>query len=326
MGTVARIKLRHIARGGKILFALMALICAGCGQKTESLQQLGLGEFAAPPDVVTIKILGYKPQVGKAYQNLFVSNFSVKAQKGTLTLSTARDGMPDALKQSLNAKYGFTIDSAESSAPGFADLMLFDAGLTLAQQSLLFCSSNQQISSSNDAVVYNDDRQAGNPVRFLGLRDCDKVYMGLNPQAFNFSGDGIPDYLKMRCGLNPLSKTDAFISTAGDGVLNIDKCKRNIPIDESAYTQPNQLFSYQYNTIVNQDGSRDFTISNIPVLNTGDENFIAFYLTEIDLSNNAPALYTAFAILKAGYAGKTLQINYWATDASKFFNQEIVVP
>ena len=113
---------------------------------------------------------------------------------------------------------------------------------------------------------------------------------------------------------------------AGDGVEDIDKCKRHIPIDENYYTQPNQLFAYQYNTVVNPDNSMDFTVSNIPILNGGTENFFAFYVTEINPSTNEESVYTAYAVLKSGYASKTLQFAYWATSAPNFYNQEIVVP
>src|SRR5262249_12340296 len=129
-----------------------------------------------------------------------------------------------------------------------------------------------------------------------------------------------------QCGINPLSPGAAFVSTAGDGVANIDKCKAHIPTDENAFTQPNQAFSYKYKVQVNDDGSSDFTISNIPILNGGEGNFIAFYVTETDSQNGAPGVYTAFTVLKNGYANKTLEFPYWATSSSNFFNQEIIAP
>lgn len=275
---------------------------------------------------MTVVIKGYKPQAGAAHQHLFVSNFSTKVVKGRLLPSTARDGMPDELKKTLAPAFGFTTDSPESVVPGFADSLLFNMGITLPQQALVRCAGNQMLSSSNDSMIFNDNRVSGSPITFLGLRDCEKVYMGLNPNKFDNAGNGIPDYLKLRCGLNPTHENDAYVSTAGDGVANIDKCKRNIPIDENVNSQPNQLFGYRYSTQQNADGTTDFTISNIPILDSGADNFLAFYVTETGLSSKAPALYTAFAVLKAGYTGKTLKIDYWATDSTKFFNQEIQVP
>jgi hypothetical protein len=311
-----------------LLFAITALVATGCGGNTNGsvLQPLAEGLFAAPPDTVTVVIKGYRPQTGNAFQNNFVSNYSVKVQNGQLYLSSSRDSLSDVVKQSLASQYGFSTSSAESVVTGFADLVLYDLGITTSQQSVMHCSSNLMLSSSNDALIYNDDRVSGSPAQFLGLRDCEKLYLGLNPSLFDTAGNGIPDYLKMHCGLNPSDKNEAYISTSGDGVANIDKCKSNIPLDENAMTQPNQLFAYHYSTQLNTDGSMDLTVSNIPILNGGAENFIALYITETSQSTSAPSLYTAYAVLKNGYAGKTLDIPYWAVSASTLVNQQIAVP
>jgi hypothetical protein len=304
---------------------LLSSLLVNCAKST-TLQTLDEGAFATPPTTMSIVIKGYVPQAGKTFQHLFVSNFSVKAANGKLELSTARDGMADSLKVSLLSSFGFSTLLPESVVTGFADLLLFNMGITSSQQSLMHCGGSQMLSSSNDAISYNDERQVGNSAQFLGLRDCQKIYMGLNPQKFDNAGNGIPDYMKLRCGLTPTNENEAYISTAGDGVANIDKCKRNIPLAESAGTQPNQLFAYRYSTQLNGDGTTDLTVNNIPILNSGENNFIAFYLTETGLSTDAPALYTAFAKIKSGYTNKTLEFRYWASDSTKFFNQEIVVP
>ena len=133
---------------------------------------------------------------------------------------------------------------------------------------------------------------------FVGLRDCEKNYLGLNPALFDNNGNGVPDYLKLRCGMNPKDPHDSHLSTAADGTSNYDKCKQHIPIDENANSQPNQLFAYQYKYDVFTNGTRNLNVSNIPVLNGGQDNLIAFYVTEVDLSTKAEALYTAFTILK----------------------------
>jgi hypothetical protein len=309
----------------QLLLITASFLLVGCNA-AEPLNSLDEGVFAAPPETMSVRIMGYVPQAGQTFQNLFVSNFSVNAYQGELHWSTSRDGMSDTLKQSLAANYGFSVLSPESVVIGFADLLLYFAGITTPQQALMFCSSIQSNNSANDAFVYNDARIAGSPSTFLGLRDCDKLYMGLNPQNFDFNKNGIPDYLELRCGMNPLDPNEAFLSTAGDGVSNFDKCKRGIPLAESASTQPNQLFAYQYDTEQNPDGSYNFTVSNIPILNDGDQNFLTFSITESNSTTSNTALYTAFAIVKAGYTGKTLQFNYWATTPAQFTGQEIVVP
>lgn len=307
---------------GLLLFSGSLVAC----QAADSLSNLGSGAFAAPPDTMTVKITGYTPQSGQTFNDIFAANFSVQAYAGALHWSTARDGMPDSLKQALQPTYGFLPTSPESVVPGFQDLLLYQAGITTIQQSQMYCSSVQLINSANDAFIYNDSRYSGSPQTFLGLRDCDKLYMGLNPATFDYNKNGIPDYLEIRCGMNPLSTDEAFLSTAGDGVENITKCKENIPIGESASTQPNQLFAYHYDSQLQSDGTVTFTISNIPILNGGEGNFLTFSITETNLTTSAPALYTAYAIIKAGYAGKTLQFSYWATSPTTLDGQEIAVP
>jgi hypothetical protein len=310
-----------------VIAAIAALaLLGGCAQGSSAqLESLDQSAFAAPPLTISIAIRGYAPQAGKAFQNLFASNFSIVASQGQLLPSTARDAMPDSLKIALAGSYGFATSSPESAKPYFLDLLLYDLGANISQQPLVNCPSNQLASSSNDAIIYNDARFAGSPATFLGFRDCEKNSLGLNPSSFDTAGNGIPDYMKLRCGLNLTDANAAWVSTAGDGVQDIDKCKRNIPVAESARTQPNQLFAYQYSETVNADGTMDLFVGNIPIFDAG-EDFLAFYVTETDQAGGAPALYTAFAQLKPGMNGTTLNIPYWATSPTNYFNQEIATP
>src|ERR1019366_6522056 len=134
-----------------IIFSGSLLAC----QAADSLHTLPSGIFAPPPDVMSVRITGYRPQAGQAFQNIFARNFSVQAYQGQLHWSTARDGMPDTLEQALQPTYGFLTTSPESVVPGFADLLLYQAGITSAQQSLMYCSQVQMNSNANDAFIYN---------------------------------------------------------------------------------------------------------------------------------------------------------------------------
>ncbi len=308
----------------RFFYILVFLLSACTKAPTDSLVGLDVAKVAAVPSTVTLIIQNYKPQSGQVYQNLFVSNFSVGVNNGALQYSSARDGMSDALKTSLQSTYGFTTLSPESALSGFQDLVLFKSGITTSQQTTLHCAPSQTGSSSNDILNYNDSRQS-NTSMTLGLRDCDKVYLGLNPQLFDNNSNGIPDYLELRCGMNPLNKIQSALSTSADGVTNLEKCRRHIPIAESISTQPNQLYAYNYANSVNPDGSQNFTVSNIPVLNGAQDNFIALYLVETNPTTKASNLYTAFLILKSGQAGQTLTFPYWATSASTFTNQQIII-
>ncbi len=308
------------------LLATSLFSAAGCtANKASTLVRLQAASIAVAPQTMTIIIPNYKPQSGNTYQNLFVSNFSVTAEKGSLTYSSARDGLSDTLKQSLTSTYGFNSSSPESTVAGFQDLMLYRAGLDLPQQVSLNCASSQLGSGSNDILSYPDIRN-GNVVTTLGLRDCDKAYMGLKAATFDFNNNGIPDYLEVRCGLNPANKIQSSLSSASDGMTNLEKCRRHIPIAESATTDANKLYAYNYNITSNNDGTKSFNVSNIPIMNNGLDNFIAIYVVETNSATKFSSVYTAFAILNGNYAGKTLKFNYWATTSSLFTNQQIVVP
>ena len=314
-------------RAGTFLLLTASLLSGlACTANTEStLVRLQAASIAVAPQTVTIIIPNYKPQTGNTYQNLFVSNFSVTAENGTLMYSSARDGLSDTLKQQLTSTYGFNISSPESTVAGFPDLMLYRAGLDLTQQGSLNCASTQQGSGSNDILIYPDTRN-GNAVTTLGLRDCDKAYMGLKAATFDFNNNGIPDYLEVRCGLNPANKIQSSLSSASDGMTNLEKCRRHIPIGESATTDANKLFAYDYNITTASDGTTSFNVSNIPIMNNGVDNFIAIYVVETNAATKVSSVYTAFAILNGNYAGKSLKFNYWATTSSLFTNQQIIVP
>jgi hypothetical protein len=307
-----------------LFLALFLVLFTACG--ATKLASLTMGELAAPPQTVTFKIKGYYPQAGNVYKNLFVSNFSVKVKNGQLLPSTSRDGFADSEKSTLASTFGFLLSSPESVVTGFSDLLLYNLGISASSQANLYCAPAQQNSTSNDMIIYDDERQApGSQTRVLGLRDCQKNYIGLRTTLFDTAGNGIPDYMKLRCGINLMNRNAAYISTASDGVMDIDKCKRHIPLDENAYTQPNQLYAYKYELQLNGDGSTDLTISNIPVLDNGAEQFIAFYMTESKLADSTQSLYTAYAVLRDGDAGKVIEVPYWATDSTKYYNQKITV-
>jgi hypothetical protein len=307
----------------KLAAALLFLPLGACN--SDPLAPLNEGQIASEPETVAIEMTAYVPAAGHAFKDLFVSNLSVIPQKAQLLLSTARDGLPDGLKQSLAAEFGFTVGpSAYSATPGFSDLVLRLMGVKLADQAKLHCAPGAMASSSNDAFIFHDSRLPGSPTAFLGLRDCEKLYLGLDPTKFDNSGSGIPDYLKIRCGLNPRNSHDSLLDPTGVGISHYDECKRHLPNDESPDSQPAQVFGYHYRIDVHADGSRDFAVSNIPVLNSGQDNLLAFYLVETDLSSGAESLYTAFTILPAGSGESTLKFAYWATDPAHFTNQEIV--
>jgi hypothetical protein len=310
-------------RAAIIIISFSSVFATACTQKSSNtLTALEQQQVAPPPQTVTVQLSGYKPATGRSFQNIFVNNFSVKAMQGQLFYSTARDGMPDSLKQAHVADYNFSTTGPESAIPYFSDLMLYLAGITTTSQSLLYCpqasgsTPSQTLNSSNDGFTFNDTRisTSNPPATFLGLRDCDKLYIGLkNVASFDNDGDGIPDYLELRSGLNPRNPNDSKLSITGDGVSNLEKVKRGIPVDENADSQPNKLFASQYNNTVQADGTTTFKVSNLAVMNGGQDNFISIQLTELNNVTQVPYLYTAFYILPANSVGLIYKFLFWGT-------------
>jgi hypothetical protein len=308
-----------------IVSGLLAALLMGCTHDT-ALSPLQKVE-ASTPQYIALELYGYKAGTGRKFHNLFVSNFSVKAERGNLAYSTARDGMPDELKRATMPTYGFGVNLPDTSGNGFSDLVKFTAGINLINQPALYCNPSKMFSTSNDAFTYTDTRLAGEPKIFIGLRDCEKSFLQMDPSKFDNDKDGIPDYLEIRAGLNPRNAADANLIASDDGKPNIEKVKENIPIDENAKSQTSKVFAYKYQTQIDASGVRIFNVSNIPVVNSGVDNFIAFYLTETDQVTQVDTLFSAFMIIHKGAAGTSIRVPYWATSPSASpTNQEILQP
>lgn len=302
---------------------VLALSSAGCVQK-RTLAPLEETVVPQQPETITLKITDYQPSSGKVFKNIFVSNFSVRASHAELRYSTARDGLSDPARAVESAKFGFGENLPDSNGDLFSDLFVMLTGIPVEKQGMLFCGD--PMNSANDGLFYRDSRvldALGHPLEtFLGLRDCEKYMLQLDPQSFDFDRDGIPDYLELRNGLNPRNGADAELSLAGEGISNSEKVKRGIPVDESGATKANQLFAYNYKTLFGTNSRRSFEVSNIPVLlDAGRENLIAIYLIETDLASQVDALSTSFVIIKSGAAGKTF--NFVHQPGS---NLELVAP
>lgn len=315
----------------KLPLLLLALLSGCVFQKDlkRTLVDLEKGEMAEKPVLITIKMSRYRPESGHQLKNIFVSNFSVNVKRGKQEESSSRDGLTDEVKAKANAEYGISAGSPHSANPLFSDLMLFLSGIRYPQQSFLYCPAALANSQSEDMIKYMDDRTNPAQLASLGLRDCEKSYLGLKPDQFDYDHDSIPDYLELRCGLNPRNPNDAALSPTGDGVSHLEKCKRHIPLDESADSDANKMYAYQYDIKNQTDGSKIIKISNVPVLKNNGQNLIAFYVIESDVATSKTYLYTAYSLVtpKAGYTGE-YEFDYWVVpgDANSRFNQQVVFP
>ncbi len=300
------------------LVLLLSGVIASCSSPaTPPLAPLPSGTpLPAPSPSVSLTITHYTPQAGKTWVDYFVSNFSVLLENQQLVYSSARDGLSDTFKTQQNAFYGFLPNSPYSN-PGafFSDLILFQLGITTQLQSALWCPSGFQ-NSAHDALIYADDRNPNpQPSVFLGLNDCEKSTLQLNPTLVSFSQDGLPDYLKVRCGLNPLSSSQSQLSPAGDGLSNYEKCKRHLPLRENGLSPVSQAYAYDYSKVINPDASYDLQVNNIAILNQGVDNFLAIYIIESDAQKNL-SLASAYLLVNQVTTSTALSFPYWGKSVS----------
>ncbi|MBS1960072.1 MAG: hypothetical protein JST80_11400 [Bdellovibrionales bacterium] len=309
------------------VLSISALLTGCLAQTQKTLVDLEKGEKPIAPPVITLKMSKYTPTTGRTFKDIFVVNFSSKCTRGKCEESYSRDGMTDTLKANTAAQYGFANTGPYTVNNNFSDLMLYLSGIVYSQQNLLYCALSQTESTSNDIIKYMDDRNATPVVQYLGLRDCERSYLGLNPNLFDFDKDGIPDYLELRCGLNPKNPNDAALSLTGESISSLEKCKRHIAIDEAANSPANQLFAYQYKLEIEKDGTRTFTVSNIPVLENNKQNLIAIYMVEIDPNTSKTYLSTAWSLITpTPTRERVYRFNYWVMSSATTFNQEISFP
>lgn len=316
----------------KLHLLLASLALTGCVFQKDlkpTLVDLEKGELPQAPRLITLQINKYRPESGRQFKEVFVSNFSLNVRRGQYEISSSRDGLSDELKAKATADYGIAAGSAHSANALFSDLMLFLSGIKFAQQSFLFCPNSLATSRMEDMIRYMDDRVNPAQLAELGLRDCEKSYLGLKLDSFDTDQDTIPDYLELRCGLNPRNAGDAALSPTGDGVSHLEKCKRHIPIDESADSVSNKMYAYKYELRNESDGSKTIKVSNVPVLKDDAQNLVAFYLVERDLVTSKTYLYTAYSLItpKSGNKGE-YEFDYWVKpgDSATYHNQQVSFP
>lgn len=219
---------------------------------------------------VTININDYCPQAGNRFTDVFALNRTAQVLDSALAVDFDGDGVPNILDS--NPTLGINPYLADSNHDGYSDLIVYLLGISLASQgSLPECTQTGRQDDDND-----------------GLDNCEEALLGTSSGNADTDGDGIPDYLELRYGLDPLDPRDASLNPSGDGISNYEKVKMNIPIHEYA-TSAIMAFAYQYS--VSQTGSvsspcYNFSISNVPLAQIPNGNQIVFYMLE---QANAPS-------------------------------------
>lgn len=280
-------------------------LTTSCLQKEEELPQLEKLEnivITPPPETVSVRIRDFCPLPGESFRELYASNFSVKVVNANVQRDSDRDGVPDFLEVSHNAGLNISPDVTDSNGDGYSDLLMYLSGIDRYQQDRLRCRDDERGDSDGDGVLYI----SGGAPQFVGLSDCEERRLTLtDADNFDSDGDDVPDYLELRCGLNPRDAGDAQLDTDSDGVSNIEECKRNTPINESNNEQSVGQLEYKYTAELDSrlgQGCMQLRIQNIPVLDGGTDNLLAFYLLTVD-GSQVRHLHVAFLMLPQKAAG-----------------------
>lgn len=256
------------ARSLRVL--LCALTCAaslgGCFNiKTSELVSLSQSVLKSEVPRISLALNHYCLPVGEELKDFFVNNASTRTESttGLQQVDLDADGIQNRLD--YGGEFGLSPQSVDSDDDGLRDLPLFAVGFSLAgngraiYQNLLNNCANSQLDTDFD-----------------GLSDCEeRLITSTRTDNFDTDGDGIPDELELRFGLNPLDAADAVPSPGGDGLRNIQKVKFNLEIAQTATPGISAYFpEYSVQPEVSNDPAKScFTlkVSNMPapILPTG---------------------------------------------------------
>lgn len=280
---------RYIA----VCFIPGGLLLGSCG--SDAL--ISLERFVEPiqQKKVTVGIDAFCPQVSYRFRDFFASNLSAKIDEGILVGDWDRDGIPNTKDNIALLDLNFL--KADSNGDGYSDILMWLGGYTTDQQKALKPCSNPGVDSDAD-----------------GLNDCGAKLLRLDPQNSDYDGDGLPNYLEVRGGTNPLDPNDAVQDIDGDGLSNYLEVKLNTPIAESNNPEIVKL-EYLYDTglrIIGGKDCYDFKVT-FPIVNVSNGNLAAFYILqvpirEVDENDNSlpPLLKSAQVVIPRATEDRTI--------------------
>jgi hypothetical protein len=225
---------------------------------------------------ITVRINHYCASAGNNLGNFYLINASYVIAKGQLLLDSDRDGVPEALD--TDATLGLTPNSAFSISNGFGDLVAFATGMNSISQIKLMTYQ----ACTNPRLDTDED----------GLSDCaEKSVLKTKQDEFDTDGDGIPDELELRFGLNAIDASDDILNSSGDGFSNLQKIKMQLPIREST-TETLKQEAHEYELIPSASTTSsqlcfDLKVTNIPIIPTANGNLAILHLIEKTLTSTS---------------------------------------
>ncbi len=175
-------------------------------------------------------------------------------------VDTDGEGLPDALDN------GFTHDTnpffADSDDDGFDDnyeVRHFDDGFRADQKDGRGCDPKSPLTPSCRVRDTDGD----------GLSQFAEDYLKTRPTLVDSDGDGMPDGLEVRYGLDPLKPNAGQLDTDGDGVDDATELELgSSPVRADGAFREKNAFNYALKADPQSDGRicYDFTVSNVQLV------------------------------------------------------------
>ncbi len=256
-----------------ITLIITLILLPACKQedKLSSLQ-----ETILPPDqkTITIKINNYCLESDHRRSDFFVVQMSARIENKRIFLDIDNDGIPNY--RDNNGILNIDLYAADTNSDGYSDLLVYYAGF----------DSEQQKNLPECLFPHRDDDVDG-------LTNCEEKVIGTDPGNFDSDHDGVPDYLEVRYGMEPLpsDNRDAYLDPDMDGYKNFEEIKMNTPLYETNDHSINKM-ALAYNSMRMLDNTTqecyEYTVTNIPIMDSSSGNLIKLFF--IEKNSNNPTL------------------------------------
>ena len=256
------------------VFLAVAMLAGACSHDILSLE--------TQTKTVGLHIQSFCPDSGYTYSQIYANNQSAILTTTGWTKSTNRDFLSDDFKNdpTIKANFGFNPNSGDSIQAGYRDGVLYKLGYNIA--------SGQNVPVCNNPYVDTDND---------GLWDCEENLISTDLANPDDDGDGIPDGVEFRNGLNPKSAADAQIESTAPGVTNLMAAVTHLLINTTP-TDFLMSLRYTYEVTNLSGGCYSFKVTNIPVMDVANGNMLEILVLENAINGTARVKFERILVPK----------------------------
>jgi hypothetical protein len=232
----------------------------------EQLAQRGNGVFQEFDDfaglgTLSLGALNYNSLSSRnVMKTLMVQALSSEPGATDRVVDTDGDGLPDDVDNAYT--YQTSPIDRDTDSDGFDDrfeVTHTDDGFRATEKDSRGCDPNSVLTPGCKVRDTDGD----------GLSQYAEAYLKTNATLVDSDGDGIPDGLEVKYGLDPLTPQPAGLDTDGDGVPDLDEYRMGSnPIKRDPEFIAKNAYQYEVTSEVQSNGSicYDFTVSNLQLV------------------------------------------------------------